>query len=546
MKRRLLLILTVLVLAGAYVEATGQAEEAVTAGGAEVITVRTVANFGGSKRFYGGDTEENNAFTEYMLAEHGINIEYMWIVKGSGSDYQQKLNLSVLSGDVPDFFSLGAANTYRDYAESGHLLEVKPTFDRLANQYFKERLNVEDNMLWNAFSVNGKNYSIPQPKFLYQDNKSLWVRQDWLDNLDLEAPTTIAEMQEVARAFTFDDPDGNGQDDTVGFGFDNSILSWMASLDPFFGAYGAMPGNYLRGIWVESDDGELVYPLFQGDAKGALAELNEWYEEGIVNVDFVTQNEQALAQMVGSGTLGMYYGSPWNPDWPHPDTMKNVSGAYWKAYPLPEGPEGYRKSFNTPIVGGPGYAFGSQFEHLDRMIEYFNTRMETVMTPGYGVLESEYALGKYFQKDDQGRTVSMTDREFQIAWGLNNPRRYTEMVKFYDLGYHERLDEAYDEIPIEHWRDLQIFSEKPEYIAALRLVVEAAGEAFTNQYQAAVPGPVQERVFGFLSDLEQETLSKIIMGELPVSAFDDFEDQWRASGGNELEAEVNEWWDSIQ
>jgi putative aldouronate transport system substrate-binding protein len=526
--------------------ATGQVEEATTAEGDEMITVTTVANFGGSKRFYGGDTEEENAFTEFMREEMGINIEYLWIVKGSGSDYQQKLNLSVLSGDVPDFFSLSDVNSYRDFASSGHLQEVKPTFDRLANDYLKERLNVESNMLWNAFLVDGKSYSIPQPKFLYQDNKSLWVRQDWLDALDLEAPTTIAEMYEVARAFTFDDPDGNGQDDTVGFGFDNSILSWMASLDPFFGAYGSMPGSYLKGIWVEDEEGELVYPLFEGDAKAALAELNRWYNEGIVNVDFVTQNEQALAQMVGSGQLGMYYGSPWNPDWPQPDTLKNVPGSYWKAYELPTGPEGYQKSFNTPIVGGPGYAFSADFEHLERMIEYFNYRMETVMTPGYSKLESDYAMGKYFQRDDNGRTVSMTDREFQLTWGLNNPRRYTDMVEYYDMGYQDRLDEAYDEIPVEAWRDLQIFAEKPEYIAALRHVVEVAGDAFTNQYQAAAPGPVQERVWGFLSDLEVETLSKIIMGELPVSAFDDFEDQWRSAGGAELEAEVNEWWDTVR
>jgi putative aldouronate transport system substrate-binding protein len=227
--------------------------------------------------------------------------------------------------------------------------------------------------------------------------------------------------------------------------------------------------------------------------------------------------------------------------------MKNVPGAYWKAYPLPAGPEGYQKSFNTPIVGGPGHAFGSQFEHLDRIMEWFNFKIETQQTPGYSKLENVYAMGKYFEKDDQGRTVPMTDREFKAAgWGLNNPHRYTQMVKYYDMGYHERLDDAYDEIPVENWRDLVIFKEKPEYIAALRLVVDAAGDAFTSQYQAAVPGSVHERVWGFLKDLEVETISKIIMGELPISAFDDFEDQWRAAGGADLEEEVNEWWRSIQ
>ncbi len=35
--------------------------------------------------------------------------------------------------------------------------------------------------------------------------------------LGLEAPTTLDEFMEVAKAFTFNDPDGNGKDDTYGY-----------------------------------------------------------------------------------------------------------------------------------------------------------------------------------------------------------------------------------------------------------------------------------------------------------------------------------------
>ena len=43
------------------------------------------------------------------------------------------------------------------------------------------------------------------------------IRQDWLDNLGLDMPETFEEFKEVMRAFTEDDPDGNGVDDTYGF-----------------------------------------------------------------------------------------------------------------------------------------------------------------------------------------------------------------------------------------------------------------------------------------------------------------------------------------
>ncbi len=44
----------------------------------------------------------------------------------------------------------------------------------------------------------------------------MWIRQDWLDNLGLEVPRTWDEMAAVAEAFVTQDPDGNGEDDTIG------------------------------------------------------------------------------------------------------------------------------------------------------------------------------------------------------------------------------------------------------------------------------------------------------------------------------------------
>lgn len=537
--RKLLLGLALLLMAGGMVLAAGSQEQGTDD---EVITITTVRNIGGNIRFYEGDTAEDNVWTRYVLDKYGINLEYLWVLQGSAADFDQRLNLSVLSGDVPDYFEIGGnVNMYRDFASSGVLMEVKPQFDAFANEYFKANQNVLDGLLWDAFTVNGRNYSIPNPKFRFQDNKSLFVRQDWLDALGLEAPTTIEEMYEVAYAFTYDDPDGNGRDDTIGFGFDNTIMSWMASLDPFFGAYGSLPGTWLKGIWIEGEDGDLAYPLFTGDAKGALAELNRWYEDGIVNQDFVTQNEQALAQLVGSGSLGMYYGSPWNPTWPQPDTEANVPGAEWKAYPLPAGPGG-RRSFDTPIVGGVGPVFAADFEHFDRWIEVMNDRIEATRTPGYGELE-EAAVGRYFEVGDDGILDKMEGREFTLGWSIHNVFRYLQIAEYYDQGYRGDAD-GYDEVPVGIWSDIDNFEDEPEYLAALQLVASVADQAFVDQYQAAVPGDVHARVWEFLKSLENETISKIIMGELPVSAFDDFEAEWRTSGGDDLAEEVNAWWRS--
>ena len=53
---------------------------------------------------------------------------------------------------------------------------------------------------------------------VYAGNEGLLVRKDWLDKLGLAAPTTLDELYDVLYAFTYNDPDGNGKNDTYGLG----------------------------------------------------------------------------------------------------------------------------------------------------------------------------------------------------------------------------------------------------------------------------------------------------------------------------------------
>ena len=45
-----------------------------------------------------------------------------------------------------------------------------------------------------------------------------------------------------------------------------------------------------------------------------------------------------------------------------------------------------------------------------------------------------------------------------------------------------------------------------------------------------------------LSKLHEETVLGIMIGEKPLSAFDEFVDQWKSQGGDQMTQEVNEWW----
>ena len=82
------------------------------------------------------------------------------------------------------------------------------------------------------------------PKTQLSDGQDfLWLRKDWLDNLGLEEPSTMDEVADILRAFISDDPDGNGQADTVGLAVLPTVYGGYPNnhfgIDNFFTAFDA-------------------------------------------------------------------------------------------------------------------------------------------------------------------------------------------------------------------------------------------------------------------------------------------------------------------
>ena len=87
----------------------------------------------------------------------------------------------------------------------------------------------------------------------HPSDAGLIVRQDWLEALDMEYPTTKDEVLEFAKAVTFNDPDGNGKDDTYFMTGGGEGKGWG-----MLGGFETMFGNPAAHV----EDGELSHPLF--------------------------------------------------------------------------------------------------------------------------------------------------------------------------------------------------------------------------------------------------------------------------------------------
>jgi putative aldouronate transport system substrate-binding protein len=137
------------------------------------------------------------------------------------NNYVDKLQVLMASGDLPDLiYNWGGADTNMEtWAKNGLLT---PLDDKIA-KYPNLMKNITKEMWDSVKSVNdGKIYVIPRPNVV--NHWGYMINQQWLDKLNLKAPTTLDEFTNVCRAFAKNDPDGNGKADTFCVSFSNPSL----------------------------------------------------------------------------------------------------------------------------------------------------------------------------------------------------------------------------------------------------------------------------------------------------------------------------------
>lgn len=200
-------------------------------------------------------------------------IDISWVPNTS---YEDKMNVTLASDDLPEIMIIQAkSGGFVKSANAGAFWELSEYLDEFPN------LAEADPNILNNSSVNGEVYGIYRRRDVMRS--AVVIRKDWLDNLGLEVPETVEDLYEVAKAFTENDPDGNGQDDTTGL----IIPKWPGSINSnspydvlatWFGAPNA---------WGEID-GELV-PSFKTDEYfETLKFLKDMVDNGYVNRDYAT------------------------------------------------------------------------------------------------------------------------------------------------------------------------------------------------------------------------------------------------------------------
>lgn len=229
-----------------------------------------------------------------------VNLKLV-LLPSTQADQDTKINAAGASNSLPDLFMVSRDVWYK-LVEAGLVANVEDLLPLMPVRTETHYYDADRNKL---ATYDGKMYGLPDPGALPQTD-SLVVRQDWLDKLGLQSPKTLDEFMTVAKAFTYDDPDGNGKNDTYGFCafIDGSGLS-QAGLGPRFdfiyGAYG------VAGVWNLSSADAVALNARDANFMKATEFIKTMVDEKVIDPDWPTLKKDEFRARWKQGSCGMMH-----------------------------------------------------------------------------------------------------------------------------------------------------------------------------------------------------------------------------------------------
>ncbi|MBT2497928.1 extracellular solute-binding protein [Agromyces sp. ISL-38] len=252
------------------------------------------------------------AFTEAT----GIKVDYV-----PDPDLATRLQTAAAAGDLPDLV-INDASSLGSYQTQGLLVKVdSSTVD-------PDGLVGEE--LWESVvGIDGETYGVPYSRHVI----GAGIRTDWLESLGLEEPTTLEEFTEVASAFSAEDPDGDGQDNSDGWSValssESGYAAWWTA--PFIWSYGG-------DLVTDNGDGTYTSAILDDATVEGVEAAKQLVctEPRVVQADAITATTGKAADLFYSGGAGIYSMGPWQ--------MKgldtNVGAENWTVVAPASGPEG--------------------------------------------------------------------------------------------------------------------------------------------------------------------------------------------------------------
>ncbi|WP_127585629.1 extracellular solute-binding protein [Paenibacillus koleovorans] len=228
--------------------------------------------------------------------EEKFNVELNVQNMVSSNERKLKLTSQLSAGtDAPDLF-LTTGTESGDFINQGLTADLSKLLvpEKMPN-YFKwvKVDEVKRFQLVNNFSRG----PVPVAATSYP---AYWIRQDWLDKLNLKAPTNYEELTKVMTAFSKNDPDGNGKADTYGYSQAGNGTNIVAFAPQY------KKNGLIGGAFVDSQNN--LHDVYSDPKIGdVLNDLREWINQGLMDPDWYLSNAANVKTKFEQGKIGMVW-----------------------------------------------------------------------------------------------------------------------------------------------------------------------------------------------------------------------------------------------
>ncbi len=317
----------------------------------------------------------------YQIILDELNIDLTYVIIPTGEDGEAKINAAAAANDLPDLFQVVSAKN----DSRGALLQlvdlglIAPVEDLMPLMPERAKLHYNDPLALDLVTFYDHQYGLPEPPPIPR-REGLVIRKDWLDNLALRTPTTPEELFKVAKAFTEQDPDGNGKDDTYGFGGFLNGQGLGTRFDFLMGAYG------VPGVWNFTDPAAFGLNVRSPEYPEAVAYFKSLVDAKVIDPDWATLKRDDFRARWKQGTFGIMwedFAALTNKSNYEPfDT--NFPEAEWIPVAAPVGPTG---ASNYGVYTGRGQIFAVSQKAADAgKAEAIASLLEWMATDGYYLL----------------------------------------------------------------------------------------------------------------------------------------------------------------
>lgn len=221
----------------------------------------------------------------YSALEDATGVHMTFTAISSMGDDGTALSLMIAADDLTDIgcFGSGLTQGIDNAIEDGTIINLADYFDYMPN--YSALIDGNDAFRKVVTTTGGNVAGASQYTF---DNTAIYrtglmTRQDWLDQLNMDAPETIDEFHEMLLAFQSS--------------FGASAAYAMDQGGGIYTGYSGMGagGTYLTrafgtdgGDFYIDDNGAVQSGWLAEGFKDYLTEMNQWYNEGLIAPDFPT------------------------------------------------------------------------------------------------------------------------------------------------------------------------------------------------------------------------------------------------------------------